>query len=475
MLVGNLPVFHVKPSSDHQQAISYTDGDGGYITTDHVPSLLQYCREHAVPSYEVKKGSGLCLTVVPFREAFHDAVELGHTYQKSKTPIGDGAPTRLVTEAGYMALALQRRLVGKSSQTLITVHGVTSASGTDSEETPRLLVEVVTTSGDGDLASNGLLVVKNGLSFAATLQTPQAPRSYARAELEAKQQGCNIWDGDETYRELVELDDLKPWRVKRTIHSLGQSVTRSKQYADYHSEVTIVNQQTHLNEANLFVSVSTIPGAGLGLFIRPPVSSGDRTIPRGTALCLYDHPMDVADTHPDSDYYLCREFSGRQWHYDAREVNGFNIGRYANQGGLLEGLTELCTRAATHLDWSEINKRVQACCNTKFSFLRNSLYLVTTRELKLRQGGEAMEVLIDYGIRDYWLPYLLKRIRCLPLDRLQLAAVWPLTSRHSQLSDRERAQLLGGVTLPQAVVDHCRDLQCPFNVGIRRRTNSTQV
>ena len=106
------------------------DGDGGYITTDFVPGLLDYVQQLdcPIPFHNIDVGNR-SHTLVEFHEAFHDAVELSHEYH-SRGP-------SLQVPAGLKALASARHSVELSKKTTIVVHG-TDESGL------RLLVEVVT-------------------------------------------------------------------------------------------------------------------------------------------------------------------------------------------------------------------------------------------------------------------------------------------------------------------------------------------
>ena len=87
---------------NHLEAITYVDGDGGYITTDFVPGLLDYVQQLdcPIPFHNIDIGNR-SHTLVEFREAFHDAVELSDEYRFR-------GPSSLQVPAGLKALASAR-------------------------------------------------------------------------------------------------------------------------------------------------------------------------------------------------------------------------------------------------------------------------------------------------------------------------------------------------------------------------------
>ena len=64
-------------ASNHLESVSYTDGDGGLLITDHIPGLLEVSNGLGVSQYLIKVGDRVH-TGIQFREKHHDAVELGH-------------------------------------------------------------------------------------------------------------------------------------------------------------------------------------------------------------------------------------------------------------------------------------------------------------------------------------------------------------------------------------------------------------
>ena len=467
IVLGTLPTFSVHGATDHQQAVSYCDGDGGYIIAEYVPGLLDYCETNYIPQFKVAL-SGNQLTQIPFREAFHDAVELGHNYYFDTCWPGETRDEHLEVKVGHKALCLQRNRMGNSSHTNIVVVDVLRSGGP-----PRLLVEISTTI-EGIQDANGLCAVREGYSFAATIKSPVTPRVYQQAEIDAKHLGSGMWKAGQEFFSLVE--SMKPWDIKQDLRSINTCMEKEKQLEDCNLKLKIRNKRAHLNEAHLFVARSTIKAAGLGLFIRPPTGdNGEIRIPAITILCVYGRPAPEGIVDSDSDYYLCREFGGRLWHYDAKKVDGENIGRYINQGALMDGLTTFCTHSSlgTIPDTKVV---VDRGCNVAFHHHNNRACVRTTREIVVSAGSESLELMIDYGITQYWFPYLLKRaVSPSMLTSLHLAVLWPLFSPESRLPRKARARLIGDVLISDDVVEHVKHLPCPFEVPRTRslRAGST--
>ena len=107
---------------------------------------------------------------------------------------------------------------------------------------------------------------------------------------------------------------------------------------------TVANSTQFLNETHMSVSPSLIKGAGSGLMVRPtPPGRQEVTIPKGAYLCFFANHTPAPEGHP-SDYELgsTRRGGARvDVVYDPQVYDGKNIGRFINQGGLLEGIKAL--------------------------------------------------------------------------------------------------------------------------------------
>jgi endonuclease YncB( thermonuclease family) len=468
---GTDPTFVVSNSiTNHLQAITYTDGDGGFITADYVPGILNYSRLHAVTSHTIAVGMERH-TLIPFREAFHDAVELGHIYVYRMYLYSDGtSQARTEYEAGLQALGLARRAIGNSKTTIIRGVGVDTFG--------RLLVEISTIAHeDENPSANGLRALEKGVSFYVNLSSVNVPECYRHAQERAQHMNEGVWM--RTFENLVSKPELMPWSLKRSL-ALNQTFSIDHEF-DVEDEdeiesirLEVTNNADNLNESNVYVAKSSIPGAGLGLYIRPP-ASGSITIPSGKHICRYDKEnKDNADE--SSDYYLKQIVGRREFVFDAREINGLNMGRFVNQGGLTESLQHACRDASVQpIRWKDIREFTALYTNVRFRVSRNNSYIVTTKEITLNAGDAAVELLVDYRIYDYWLPYVLRNYQQLPSNCALVQSVfWLLLSSNSHLDKTERSSFLAGYPLSDEIKDNYRNMQCPFPIETRRRPRYQQ-
>ncbi len=468
--------FEVKTDINHLEAITYVDGDGGYITTDFVPGLYDYVQQldHSIQLQNIQVG-GRSHTLVEFREAFHDAVELSHEYKFTDE---DTPPTALLLPAGLKALASARRSVGLSKKTTIVVRGV-------DESGLRLLVEVVTEL-DTDTApvANGLRCIREGYSYAATYNQSQVPQCYREAEDDARSNCRGVWQLKE-YHNILQMEKYKPWTLKRALCA-GEGYGRvGEDFEDDDGaryDFLVKASSEHLNEANLYVAQSTIENAGLGLFLLPPKPGASRkVIPAGTHLCTYAHcirPGESDETH--GDYYVFREGGS----YDAKIIDGENHGRFANQGGLEEGTKKMCELATLPVgfNWIEVNREVEQKVDVTFKTVgrTKTLKLATTKVITMPAGSSACkEVFVDYGLQNYWIPYILRNRDAIGHDHWMVKrTLWLLLSSKSNQAGTvwARGQLsLHNIESDRDVVDDYLDADCPVLPPPSRRTRRTHV
>ena len=102
------------------------------------------------------------------------------------------------------------------------------------------------------------------------------------------------------------------------------------------------NSTLLLNKANLLVLKSLIPSAGLGLFLRPTPGRDPLAIPKDIQIWLYlcrrlASEKSIADL-PTTDYLLEARVGHTTHFYSPHEFTGEEMGRFVNQGGLIEGL-----------------------------------------------------------------------------------------------------------------------------------------
>jgi hypothetical protein len=285
--------------------------------------------------------------LVYFREAFHDAIELGHQYSVSVVggntlPGPSNAPPQtMVQPFGYHALVHARCEIGRPrcGRVLLVPCGVHHGrSGV------RLLAELYTCSeASGHFVSSGVRRVESGLSF----PTRGAPRRYNLALETARAERRGVFQ----YGLEMGVEELMPWVLKDRLAERGSS----------HSVrcgavvCKIENSTQFLNESHMHIGSSLISGAGSGLLLRPtPPGREEVTIPQGAYLCFFANRTHAPE-RPPSDYELGSTRGGGAGVgvYDPQVYDGRNIGRFINQGGLLEGIKALVSLPAAQ--WLGLN------------------------------------------------------------------------------------------------------------------------
>jgi len=282
---------------DAIEAVQYVDGDGGTLIAEFIPGLLQYATAKGILTQHISSHN---YTLIPFREKFHDAIELGHTYDIRCEQLS-GESTKTVKEYGYLALIKARRNASLAKKAYIVPHGV-DVSGC------RLLVEIYYTEETVPKA-NGVAIIESGLSFPSTA----SPEKYKEALKTARERKAGVFElGDE-----IGASPLLPWELKERFCENEHCEINFIRADEVAVSCTVTNSCAHLNEAHLMIAKSSIPGAGLGLFLRPkPLSCITQiVIPAGKTLCLFSN-QGALDASEDSDYALEREVGGRKIMYN---------------------------------------------------------------------------------------------------------------------------------------------------------------
>ncbi len=121
-------------------------------------------------------------------------------------------------------------------------------------------------------------------------------------------------------------------------------------------------------ESLCFCAKSTIQNAGLGLFLKP--RDDDETIAKGTHLCMYAvRPSTEQELSTSSRMYVMETNAGI---FDAEEATGNNLGRYANQLGVLHALEEVKELSQpdkpqmTSDDWIRIERELDSLASAAY-------------------------------------------------------------------------------------------------------------
>ena len=313
--------------------------------------------------------------------------------------------------------------------------------------------------------ATGVRLIERGYSY----PVEGAPPAYQQA-WEQSTHGVHHYSG------LADQQALCPWELKRAFRQdefpVVEAEWRTQEGAAF--TCTVRNSTERLNEANLFVLKSLISGAGMGLFLRPTPPGGiPLVIPQGRLICMYSRTRtweDVGDM-ASTDYLLEVTLGGGTTaRFNPEVYNGDDIGRFINQGGLLEGLEEMCRgcdrdSGRTSYTPHEVNQAIEQHCNVTYKPLRNSQLKVVAK-VALTSTREPQELLSNYGI-DYWLRYFLANWQRLGRNNhLTRCVMWILMSRRSAYDGPVR---VGPSEVPDDLREEYADMPCPVQQLRRRR------
>ena len=432
------------------ECVHYVDGDGGSLVAEFIPGLLQYATAKGVPMQHVSSHN---YTLIPFREKYHDAIELGHTYNITcEQPCGESV--KYMMEYGYLALTRARQNANLAKKTYIVPGGM-DASGC------RLLVEIYYDAGTKPQA-NGMKLIELGLSFPSIV----APKSYSEALKTAKERKVGVYE----HGEEIGKSPLLPWELKETLCERNECEITFVRTNDRVAVTCIVtNQHGRLNESHLMIAKSCIPGAGLGLFLRPkPLSCRSRiVIPAGKMLCLFSK-QSIGDA--DSDYALEREVGGRKILYNPVVYDGENLGRFVNQGGLLEGLKAMAQgsdvdNGSTGLRIGEVNATMAQHTNVVYAGRGYTELHVQTRTT-LTLSENPIELLATYQL-PYWILYTLRHHKEMDEDNpIKVCVLWTLLSEKSAFENK--TYYLQGYEIEDTTKQRYENMPCPFPVTTNR-------
>lgn len=158
------------------------------------------------------------------------------------------------------------------------------------------------------------------------------------------------------------------------------------------------------HETLCFRGKSSIPGSGYGLFVKPH----DTKLGGGTHLCLYAEKSTTEDelaAAGSSRMYLVQSRHGL---FDADQPTGNNLGRYANQRGIVEALRRIQQMSTVgqptmvDTDWHDIEAHLEDLANVTFKVVSRQLVVVTKEDMPA--ADMPTEVFVNYGgVRSYWL------------------------------------------------------------------------
>ena len=197
-------------------------------------------------------------------------------------------------------------------------------------------------------------------------------------------------------------------------------------------------------ESRCFVAESTIPNAGRGLFLQAHKDD----IPVGTHLCMYAERSTTLEeiiASGSSRQYSIFTQKKKRW-FDGEKETGNNIGRFANQPGVLDALhriKQLSTRpmpAMIDCDWRQIETQLDDQCNAQFDTTGEQLVLKAKRPF--HETYDPQEIFINYGgLKDYWIPLIVQHSSDTLLPREMTDIVeWLLHNDESNWTPEQRKE-----------------------------------
>ena len=440
-------VFRVPSAID---AVHYKDGDGGSLECTLIPGLKDYIEKKQWGDLLKQVGQD---SFIEFRESNHDAVELGHTYSRKDVYSGESTTKQF----GYLALVQARKNLANSEETLL----VPLQKDMRGE---RLIVEIFTKQcHDHEVhgKETGVRLIEAGLSF----PIQDAP-THCKAALEkAKSSKVGVWQ----FGEVMDDPRLKPWELKRHFREHSSCCTLEIDEGGQQLEIQVKNELTRLNEANIHIRKSTIEGAQRGLFLRP----GNYVIGENRTVCSYqERPDEEVDPSLTFDYLFQSNRSGRRYYYQAAKYDGQNIGRFINQGGLQEGLKEMCLLSdretgQTFFQSGPVDAEFDRHCNVSYTQWGSELLVKAKSNLRPSRTRPT-ELFGNYGYQ-YWVRYVAQHYQELNHDDfLAKSVLWCLLSEKScwNQTERQPAQDFG---ISEEVRAKFKDMQCPYKPASRRR------
>ena len=462
-LSGLSPVYKVigeEPDAS-VDAIQYLDGDGGMLVAKFLPGLHNYATKQGIIMQDDIVHNSM---LIPFREKFHDAIELGHQYRIESQRINEESPTSRKLDFGLQGLVKARLSIAQSKHTFLVPHGADQSGD-------RLLVELYTHETDDCTIweETGVKMIKSGLSF----PTEGAPPQYIEAAAYAKENKHGIWE----YGEVLNDDRLKPWNLKHELLNIGAETEVEVNTEEAYYKVQVKNVADHLNESHLMVGKSVIPGAGRGLFVRPkPLNCTSRiVIPKGRKICYYSAtPLSSTDPEPDNRDYLFHHECGRiTRRYNPLIYNGKNMGRFVNQAALVKCLELMCSNSDlqsghTSLSEREINRVAESEVNVAYRTEGVALIIYASKDIVLTDSP--IELLGNYGVVTYWVNYIMGNLSHLdPNSTLVKSVLWCLYSRHSNWSQTKRSEFTEGHDISEDIIIKYENMVCPFTRPRTRR------
>ena len=414
--------FVINGGNDALSAIHFVDGDSGFIVTDKFADLQKYSQYGSAVHFT----NGVSETWIPFREAFHDAVEISHKFVVSEHPSCRHPISHDLGSVGHWSAMATLHSAKKVYVHVVDDKSIHLPDG-------RLIVTIIVQRENDLWEPLALQVIRNGVSFLTEEGRKEAPSEYKVAEVFAEKNGKGLYAipkhllefTDEPLNDKKQIEmckftqclkanhatkcrfaDCMPWKLRSLHLDFNQ-----KQLIVCHNsqQLHVTRSKANIHQSMVFVAESTIPNAGCGLFLRP--HSTEMYFRARDTLCLYSRETlteEQIQNISNPDYIL--EVRDSMF-VDASVFHGWNLGRFVNQGGLLEGLKQLATDFALghfHLDSAE--KVAESFCNVIYSQKGNTVVInVKDKVLHCNTNNTAKELFVNYGLDNYWVKCISER------------------------------------------------------------------
>ena len=412
--------FVIDGGNDALSAIHFVDGDSGFIVANKFAQLQKYSQYGSTVDFT----NDVSEMWIPFREAYHDAVEISHQFVVSEHP---SSRNQISHDLGSVAHWSAMDTLHSAKK--VSIYVVDDQSIIHQSE-GRLIVTIIVQRENDLWEPLALQVIRNGVSFLTEEGRKQAPFEYKDAEVFAEENGKGLYaipkhllefTDDPMNGGVIEMckftrcikahhatkcrfADCMPWKLR----DLGLDFIRKELIVcENDQQLHVTRSKANIHQSMVFVAESTIPNAGCGLFLRP--HSTEMYFNVGDTLCLYSRETlteEQVGVLPNQDYVLD---VGESRFADASVFHGWNLGRFVNQGGLLEGLKMLATDFdKQYFRPDSAEKVVETFCNVKFSKNRRNKYSITVKDnvLHCNTNNTAKELFVNYGLLGYWIKYI---------------------------------------------------------------------
>ncbi|XP_028410233.1 uncharacterized protein LOC114532838 [Dendronephthya gigantea] len=179
----------------------------------------------------------------------------------------------------------------------------------------------------------------------------------------------------------------------------------------------------YATEALLYAAPSTLNDSGIGLFLHPRL----RKISAGSYLCTYATSWSsYQPSEEDGSYVLEVAVNGHTRFYDATSYDGANIGRFANENGVLEALKDVKRRSDKkkftnfhESEWKKVNDDLAQKANACFKVHGNELHLIA--KVDIQPSKTPIEIFTSYGdIRSFWIAGIVRHPENYPANMVKI-------------------------------------------------------